>query len=333
MKTVSWVNSMKRAALLCALIYLLLPCAKANAITISMVGDCTIGNIRYSEGRSSFVQKMTELGMDYPFSNFVDVFLNDDLTVANCENVFTAQKTPANKEKLSLYSPPEWAEVFVLGGVDVVNTENNHTYDFGRKGRQETLDALDAQGVSHYGGGELAIMETAGIKIGFTGYTFPHREDITRQVADIQTLREAGCDLVIVSMHWGREESLKTTREQQKLGPQLIDAGADVVYGHGPHVLQAIEIHNGKPIFYSLANFTFGGNANPKDPDTAVVSLEYEEAAAGIVLKTITVTPARMHDNRDFRPYAYTEQKDIDRVLKKLNITDTVIIIEPIEAN
>lgn len=327
MKTASWVNSMKKLALLCAIICLCFPLT-AHGITLSLVGDCTVGSIRYSEGRASFLGQMKEKGFAYPFMRFAHLFTTDDLTIANCEGVFTDIRTPASKFKTNLYAPPEWAEVFKLGGVDVVNTSNNHTFDFGKAGHQDTLSSLDAFDIGHFGGGELKIMEAGGIKIGFTGYTYPHRTNIDRQSADIAVLREAGCDLVVVSMHWGREEKLQTTREQRELGPMLIDAGADIVYGHGPHVLQPIEIYKNKPIFYSLANFTFGANANPKDPDTACVRLVYEKEEKEVKLKSLVVIPARMHDKKDFRPYPYSNEKDIARVLKKLDMQSMAIVFD-----
>lgn len=292
--------------------------AHAETLTISLVGDCTIGSIRYLESASSFTSKMKKLGFEYPFSLFSERFLSDDLTVANCEGVFTNRRTPAKKDKLSLSATPDFAEIFRLGGVDAVNTENNHTYDFGRAGRNDTLEALDAQEIGHFGGGELFMTEMKGVKIGMTGYTFPHRNDISRQKADIEQLKAAGCDLIIVSMHWGREEKTTVTKEQRRLGPELIDAGADIVFGHGPHVLQPIEMYNGKPIFYSLANFTFGANAGPKDPDTAAISLEYDWAQGVLTLKHLEAIPARMHDKKDYRPYEYTEEKDRERVFQKL---------------
>ncbi|GHU83874.1 hypothetical protein FACS1894196_4450 [Clostridia bacterium] len=127
-----------------------------------------------------------------------------------------------------------------------------------------------------------------------------------------------GCTLVIVSMHWGREEHATPTAEQLKLGPALMDAGADIVFGHGPHVLQPMEIYGGKPILYSLANFVFGANANPKDSDTAVITLVYTITDGVPALQTLTAYPAKMHSGGDYRPYPLTEPDDRARVLGKL---------------
>ena len=293
--------------------------AAAETITLSFIGDCTIGGIDTKNYLSSAFTRYlhkNQLGKDYPFFHFTDLFHNDDLTIANCEGVFTS-KSPASKSKLNLRATAEWAEVFALGGIDIVNTTNNHTFDYGKSGYNDTLKALQAYGVNSFGGGELCITEVKGIKIGFTGYSYPHRFDIKRQEKDIEQLRGQGCDLIIVSMHWGREGNPKPTPEQRELGPRLIDAGADIVFGHGPHVLQPIELYKGKIIFYSLANFVFGANPNPQDPDTAViqVTLRIDQTS---VLEKITAIPARMHVKGNFQPIPYDSENDMLRVYKKL---------------
>ena len=83
-------------------------------------------------------------------------------------------------------------------------------------------------------------------------------------------LREEGADLVIACCHWGIEGDHYPNDYQQKLAHQVIDWGADLLVGTHPHVLQGMELYNGKMICYSLGNFCFGGNRNPKDKDTAI---------------------------------------------------------------
>ena len=164
--------------------------AMAETISLSFIGDCTIGDNEKHRGYgASFTGKIGKLGLAYPFSLFTDLFFTDDLTIANCEVVFTNRTKHANKT-INLRATPEWAEVFALGGIDIVNTENNHINDYGRAGRADTLQALSDQGVSAFGGGLLATVDIKGVKIGFTGYTFPHRGSIDRQKADIAALRD-----------------------------------------------------------------------------------------------------------------------------------------------
>jgi len=282
-----------------------------ESLQITLLGDCTMGG-------SLFNRVAKREGLAYFFSGLEHVLTTDDLTLANCEGVFTNRKTSVKGKSFILGGPPEFAEAFKLGSVEVVNTSNNHTYDYYAAGRRDTIAALANVGVGWFGDGDLYITEVNGIKIGMTGYTYPHRYDISRQTADIQTLREQGCNLVIVSMHWGKEASLKTNKEQRTLGPQLIDAGADIVFGHGPHVLQAIQIYKGKPIFYSLANFSFGANKAPKDPDTAALSLTYDWDENGLFLSGLQAVPCQMHENYNFRPYEVTAQEDRERIFAKL---------------
>lgn len=87
---------------------------------------------------------------------------------------------------------------------------------------------------------------------------------------DIQALRDAGCALVIVSYHWGEEKDYVPNERQVPLGRATIDAGADLVIGHHSHRMNPIELYKGKYICYSLGNFSFAGNAKPKDMDTYI---------------------------------------------------------------
>lgn len=306
----------KTAALMLCLLICLGAGARAMAetLTLSLVGDCTIGG-------SAFKRVEKREGLDYFFSGLYQVFAADDLTLANCEVVFTNRKRYAPDKSFILGGPPEYAQAFALGSVEAVNIANNHTFDYYQGGRSDTIAALEAQGIGWFGDGDLYVARVKGVTIGMTGYTYPHRYNIQRQKRDIQTLRELGCDLVIVSMHWGKEASRATNKEQRTLGPQLIEAGADIVFGHGPHVLQAIEMYAGKPIFYSLANFTFGANKQPKDDDTAAVSLVYEIGEEGPRLRQLTAIPCKMHSHQDFRPYIVEEQAKREKIFKKLVFT------------
>lgn len=304
---------MKKITVITAVLCLMLALAagaSADTLKLSLVGDCTMGGPSFSRVKEA-------KGLAYFFSGLAEVFKQDDLTVANCEGSLTDRTKNAGHE-FNLSGPPENAKAFTAGSVEAVNIANNHTYDFYKAGRQDTIEALEAEGIGWFGEGDLYIAEVKGVKIGMTGYSYPHRYDLKRQERDIGILRERGCDLIIVSMHWGKETSPDANREQLTLGPQLIDLGADIVFGHGPHVLQPIQIYKGKPIFYSLANFSFGANISPKDPDTAAICLEFEIGEKDIVMTRLTAIPCRMHNNKDFRPYEVTDQAQREKIFKKM---------------
>ncbi|MGN0971552.1 MAG: CapA family protein [Aristaeellaceae bacterium] len=314
---------MKR--LTCAVLALLMMLAAVSAcaetFTISLVGDCTVGaQYKHLGYQSSYTYKIAQSGLDYPFSLFADMFAQDDLTLANCEGVFTTRKLQAGAKEMSLCAPPEFAEVFRLGNVDVCNLANNHGKDFGTQGLEDTRAALDAQGIGHFGFEETLVMEIRGVTIGFVGYSYPVEEAKLRQYKEkIDALREAGCTFIIASAHWGKEESLNINVQQRNGAPALIDMGADLVFGHGSHTLQPIQIYKGKVIFYSLSNFTFGANAAPKDSDTAVLQVTYDLQEDGAMTAAeITVIPCKMHMNKDFRPYPIEDPEAWQTCLNKL---------------
>ena len=295
--------------------------AMGEQLTISMIGDCTVGEQWCYRGyQSGFVYKITQAGLDYPFGYVADLFAADDLTLANCEVCFTNRRPADMNKQMSLYGPPAFAEVLRLGNVDVVNTINNHAMDFGAAGRDDTAAALAAQGIGYFGQDWIYETEVKGVRIGFVGYTYAISDYTLRQYRQkIEQMRADGCTFIVASVHWGREEHYELNGQQVTSGPALIDMGADLVFGHGPHVLQPIQYYKGKLILYSTANFTFGANSNPKDPDTAVFQVTYDIGADNTLTPAVlTAIPFRMHDKKDFRPYPFTEEADKLRVWRKL---------------
>ena len=129
---------MKKVLSLLLALLLTYGCAAAETLSLSLIGDCTIGDqYKYRGYKSGFTYKISQAGLDYPFSLAADLFAQDDLTIANCEGCFTNRASTG--KFMSLGAAPEFAEVFKLGFVDVVNTANNHMRDFGSAGREDTL--------------------------------------------------------------------------------------------------------------------------------------------------------------------------------------------------
>ena len=169
------------------------------------------------------------------------------------------------------------------------------------------------------------ITTDSGLTIGLYGavYYYLDVEDMTREIA---ALREQGAELVIVAPHWGTEGTYQPTPEQVRVGRAAIDAGADIVYGSHPHVLQPIEEYNGGVIFYSMGNFSFGGNTCPDDFDTALIQQEVIRTADGTVtLGERTIVPAcvsSISGRNNFQPTPYDAgTEEYDRVMAKLSGT------------
>ena len=292
---------------------------ESRIFTFSLIGDCTVGgDVRHLGYQSSFTGKIGELGMDYPFSLVADMFAKDDLTVANCEGTLSPRRQ-TQKQIMALIAPPEFAEVFRLGNVDVCNLANNHAKDFGAQGQADTAENLRAQGIGVFYDEVTWSTTVKGVKVGFVGYTYPMNDlKLKRYVDAMEVLRAEGCTFVVASAHWGREESYELDGNQ-KYAYRMIDAGFDMVYGHGSHTCQMIRWYKGKLIFYSLSNFTFGANAYPKDDDTVVVQLRYDIRDDGTMSpRDMTAIPFKMHENHDFRPYPIEDAEGKMKVWEKL---------------
>ena len=142
----------------------------------------------------------------------------------------------------------------------------------------------------------------------------------------VKKLRESGAEIVIVSYHGGTEGSYQVTAQQRDFAHACIDAGADIFYGHHPHVLQEMETYNDGLILYSLGNFSFGGNRNPADKDTVIIQQEIVREIDGTVhLGQTTVIPCCLsstNEKNTYQPTPYEEgSAAYDRVLKKLSGT------------
>lgn len=143
--------------------------------------------------------------------------------------------------------------------------------------------------------------------MGCVGYSYPQTYDIKNCIDRIAKLKAQGCDLVIVSMHWGRETNHRPIAEQLKFAKQLIDGGADMIWGHHAHVTQPIMFYKGKPVLFNTGNFTFG-TMSDVDPATGIFQLEYEIVDGKPVLDMLRVVPCNTGKRGDFRPYELTDE-------------------------
>ena len=302
------------------------PAAHTDSATISFVGDCSIGDsIQYKKAASSYHTCIDQNGYDWPFSLVKDVLAADDLTVANLEVVFTARTQHADK-MYNLMADADHVAVLNAGSIELVNTVNNHCMDFGRAGYQESLATLEAAGIASFGsiyaGREdgydlLGVQDVNGIRFGFIGFSYPQEADQQRIANRIATLREQGCDVVVVSLHWGRETHPTPTTGQMNYAKRILDAGADMIWGHHPHVLQPIQFYGGKPILYSTGNFTFGTMSNV-DPATGIFQLTYQKEDGRVQLTELSVVPCQTQRSPDFRPFILTEEAQRQAVFSKL---------------
>ncbi len=291
--------------------------------TISMVGDCTLSSSQYND---HFEQALNG-DMSWPFSGTIQYFENDYLTIANLECSFSDNPL-AGTGTFQFLGPVSHGEILTSGGVDFVTLSNNHTADFGAAGLEDTKSALDDWGVAWAGPDETFVYTVGnGIRIGLYSARWIATQD--EVVAGVSSLKERGdIDLIIVLMHWGLEGSYQVTGGQAQLGQAAVDAGAHLVYGSHPHVLQRIETYNDGYIFYSLGNWSFGGNTAPRDRDTAIVQVNVRRDPDGAVtLEGYNAIPCCLSSTprtNDYRPEPYPEDSDEwKRTMSKLDGTWT----------
>lgn len=243
-----------------------------TTITISAAGDCTLGTDEGFNYKRSFKGKYDAVqDPAYFFQNVQPVFAQDDLTIVNMEGTLTEETTREPKQ-FAFKGDAEYAKILTAGAVETANLANNHSFDYGKKSYEDTITAIEAEGISSFGYERTAVMDIKGVKVGLAGvYELAEHIDCKQDLLDnIASLKEQGAQIIIVSFHWGQEKENVPNDVQVELAHTAIDNGADLVLGHHPHVLQGIEEYKGKNIVYSLGNFCFGGNSAPSDMDTMI---------------------------------------------------------------
>lgn len=288
------------------------------SITISAAGDCTLGTDEYFDPSTSLNAYYDSNGPAYFFQNVKSIFEADDLTIVNMEGTLTEEKTRQDKT-YAFKGPAEYTQILTDGDVEAANLANNHSHDYGDKSYTDTIAALDAAGITNFGYDRTAVMDVNGVKVGLVG-TYELAEGMgceDEMISNIKAVEDQGAQIVIVSFHWGIERENYPTENQVNLAHSAIDNGADLVLGHHPHVLEGIEVYNGKNIVYSLGNFCFGGNSNPSDKDTMIFQQTFTVQNGELVEDNVTnIIPCSISSDSSYNNYQPTplEGDEADRV-------------------
>lgn len=299
------------------------------SITVSVVGDCTLGtdeNFNYTRSLNAYYEMN---GPDYFLKNVKHIFENDDLTIANLEGTFTDLTTRADKT-YAFKGPAEFVNILTGSSVEAVTVANNHSRDYGTQSLTDTRNTLDSAGVIHFGYDVTKVVDVKGIKVGLVGiYELVHHTGSAQQVKDnIAKVKADGAEIIIVIFHWGIERDAAPNSHQTMLGRLAIDEGADLVCGHHPHVLQGIETYKGKNIVYSLGNFCFGGNSNPSDKDTMIFQQTFTITKDGLKEDNVTnIIPCSLSSEKNRNNYQPTPAtgSEAERILKKIEERSSLI--------
>lgn len=295
------------------------------SLTLSVVGDCTLGTDETFDYDTSLNAYYENYGSAYFLQNVKNIFSQDDLTIANFEGTLT--ESDAREDKTFAFKgPASFTSILTDGSVEAVNTANNHSHDYGDQSYEDTMTALDAAGIVHFGYDETAVMDVKGIKVGMVGiYELKDHLEREQQLKNnIAKVKADGAQLIVVIFHWGNETETVPDSNQTTLGRLAIDEGADLVCGHHPHVLQGIETYKGKNIIYSLGNFCFGGNSSPSDMDTMIYQQTFTITSEGVQADNVTnvipcsISSAAYEGYNNYQPTP-AEGDEAARILAKIN--------------
>ncbi|SFI61216.1 CapA family protein [Thermoflavimicrobium dichotomicum] len=244
-----------------------------DQLTLTMVGDMMFG--RYIDDII-----VPNKGYDYFFHYVAPYFKASDYVTGNFEHPILLkdpEKYQKKDKSIHLFTREKVTEALKKANFSTVNLANNHMTDYGNEGLQETLLSFSRAGIDAVGAGrdakdarKISIKEVNGVRIATIGIsdTIPkggaalkNRPGVgsadPKVFIPLVAKAKSSADLVIVHCHWGVEYDSGYHPRQQAIGRALIDAGADIVVGHHPHVLEPIEVYKNGVIFYSLGNFIF----------------------------------------------------------------------------
>lgn len=291
-------------------------------LTISAAGDCTLGKDKAAAYATSLNAFYDARGASYFLEDVKSVFEGDDLTITNMEGTLTESDAIVEKS-FNFKADAAYADILTEGSVEAVNLANNHSRDYGEKGYTDTIEALDAAGIVNFGYERAATMKMKDLQVTLLGYNLlSKRESTIEQMKEsVAKAKVEGGNLVIVSFHWGKERQYAPLEYQKTAAHAAIDAGADLVLGHHPHVLQGVEKYNGRYICYSLGNFCFGGNKNPSDKDTMIFQQTFTFEGGNLLdddqVRILPCSLSSSTKKNDYRP-RILKGKEKERVKQKI---------------
>ena len=232
---------------------------KGKPLKLTFVGDIMLDR---------YIRQVGEhRGYDYILDKITTMLKESDVVAGNLEGPITTQNSlsihtvEGDKNHQAFTFSPETLKMLYENNIRIVSVGNNHILDFGISGLKETRSFLKKYNIEYFGdpreeNQNVLMKEINGKKIGFISFNQFARQDVEQLLSEIKnTASQAG--FTVVFAHWGEEYEKTPDKIQLALGRSFIDAGADLVIGTHPHVIQSKEIYNSKWIYYSLGNFVF----------------------------------------------------------------------------
>lgn len=273
---------------------------------------------------------------------FLNALKDADLACINNEFAYSNRGAPLEGKAYTFCADPESVSVLQEMGIDLVTLANNHVFDYGEEALLDTFDTLDSAGISYFGAGRNLeeakaplYVELQGKKIAFVGASRAEKHKMTPQATDdsagilrcydnelvLEEIKEAkkSADIVLVYVHWGTEYSTKLEKAQKDGAKAYIDAGADVIIGAHPHILQGMEYYKGKPIIYSLGNFWF----SKKTLNTMLLNLHFSGDKENEKLE-VQILPGIQTKGKTAYLNKKAEREKLFQYLKEISVNITI---------
>lgn len=300
------------------------PADPITTVTLSAAGDCTLGTEESFGYEGTFPEAWDAAGGDSSvfLAGVRSVFDQDDLTLVNMEGPLTTRGERQDKT-FAFRGDPAYVEVLKTGSVEAASLANNHSYDYGNDGYWDTFKTLGDTGIMPFGYEESQILTVKGIPVGLVGINALEAGAPDQLQEELAKVKERGARLTVVFFHWGSELETRPDEDQVWLAHLAVDQGADLVLGAHPHVIQPLETYKSRTICYSLGNFCFGGNSNPRDKDTFIYQQTFRFQKGRLLgADPGKVIPCRISstpDWNDFRP-TLVEGEEAERIREKAGV-------------
>ncbi len=243
-------------------------------ITVGLVGDLGLGRFINANAR-----ELNNFG--YSFEKISPWLLQNDFTLANLESPIVDDCPTVYHNTFKFCGDPSFLP-YLKQNKFILNLANNHIFNYGQSGFSQTKSYLDQNNIisfySHDSANPYTTTTLNGVSFGFLGFDFITNPSFDQsKVVELITQYDSQVDYLIVSIHWGNEYITNPETWRINLAHLMVDAGADIIHGHHPHVWQEYETYQGKPIFYSLGNFIFDQNWSKETSQTFIIRLTLDK--------------------------------------------------------
>ncbi len=270
-------------------------------VTVSAIGDVMLGgDPRPRKSSFSRFETLWKNGASYFFAK-----IKSDLTdgtgnvaIANLEIPLINTTRVVNGSRSYIFRGKTlYAQALAAGGIDAVDLDNNHIMDYGSTGYSSTKSAVKSVVVGSFGRGTVCYITRNGVKIGFAGFR-PESISLSKLKSSVKALKQR-CDVAVISFHWGTEYRYKATAQQIAYGRAAVQAGADLVVGHGPHVVGGIELYKGKHIVYSLGTI-ISTVTLPDDTDCFIYRHTFSITGTSVSNAGFEIVPVEMSGSSSY---------------------------------